>query len=375
MSPYFSPRPDHTLLVLDGPHALRIDLRRGPTAYEVCWLHQADEEAQKENPLRLLGHRKRPARQVTLLTSECRSLIVELPSYGLGNDNLEDILALEAEQLTGESRDLCECCHITLKNEAEMKTFRVLQMDLQRILHYRNEVAAFRGCTLTGLGHPGLRPEVEADGIPWEDASALTAWASRWAEPFRVLDGRMQGIPCFQVPPKPVGMRQQVRIGALALLGGAALIGLDSFVKGQKLETLRAELAAIEAPANRGRELNEEINHLRRDLNRAPASAPGGVLHRNRLALLLTELREGVQAEAALAGIEQSDTLPVVTLLAPTAEAAHRVEHRLGPRLESIGWRMRVAEREATHLWPDGGPHRLRLRLEPLEGSFPGGRS
>lgn len=377
MPPFLRPRPDQTLLILDEDKALRMDLRRGAAAYEVTWMHRAEEEAHRENPLRLLAHRKPSARQVTLLTHECASVTVELPSYGLGTDNLDEVLAMEAEQLTGQSRESCDFAYLTLKTEGDLKTFRIVQMDYARLVSYRNEVAAFRGCTLAGLGHPAPAGAADDEGIPWNDPAALEAWADRWAGQFRVLDGRVQGVPLIPVPPKPVGMRQQVAIGAAALLGGLALVGLDSFVNLQKLQSLRAELEAIESPANRGRELNEEINRLRRELTRAPTAAGGGALHRARLAALLHELQEGLQAEAMLTGIRQPEQMPQITLLAASPEAAHRVEQRLSRRMESIGWRMRTAEREALHLWPDGGPHRLQIQLEP--GMAPvaaaGGRS
>lgn len=148
-------RPDRSVLVHCRAGCFRMDFVRKGNAFEVRRLHSPEVPADDREDWipSLLKSGPPAAREVIVLSDTVRLLLSELPEAP-SSVQLPEILALEAEQVSGLSAADTTIAHTILPSVDGMPRYLLCQLPWETLLAWRNKVRA-AGARLLQVGHPG----------------------------------------------------------------------------------------------------------------------------------------------------------------------------------------------------------------------------
>lgn len=323
-------RPAATLLIHAEQDAWRLDLHRRaegfvPRITAHCTLEKAVSPKDTGWITTLLKAKSGAAREIVILSTALHSLLIEVfPDQG--GASLEELLALEAQSLTGIPASDAAIGWQPMPSRADgLDRFWVCQGDLALLQAFR---AACGERRLTHVGHPAglglagagrlleswndlailhtgeagafeiwtgeeseeeafrdplveahlhaedleileVRPEQgdASDGrLRLRDPGTLQRWAEQMARQWRPIDRRAGLLPFIAIPRSPISSRKQAMLiagtTALALL----LLGGHWFLMESRKSALEKEVSDLREPVDRMAALQKEINAAKREL-------------------------------------------------------------------------------------------------------------
>ncbi len=416
----------------DGEWNARVDLALGPDGFQVngCMIG-APAEPGHDWIAGLLRRRPAPSANVLLLTSECIPVLAEIAAMTAGGQ-LRDLLAMEAEHASNVSGADSLIGFLALQAEAGLQRFWICQAPWELVTGCRQAVAS-AGCRLLQLGHPGGiplesgRPQLEhwldaslfhagngktremhawsgaaasaeasafaraghfqepvlrvsasagnapgeGDRIDLREEPGLRRWAEGLAAAHRALDGWLCGVPLIDVPPPPIGRRDQVRVGAAAAAAAALLIGFHYFANHLRVEALRSELDVVSAPARDLAEIERQLAGLRAERTKLEGGDGGAdashlLDQRKRITALLDGIASGQDPAAVILAIRPDGDVTRATGLSLSPQAPQAMSARMAERLGAQGWRVSLVRRTAKLANEDGGPWEFEIAFFPV---------
>lgn len=417
----FSPRPAATFLIRADRATFRLDLRRRNERWEILRLLVGPEiapETSYESAPDWIGpllKTKRPAADIHILTTECRTHYTELPDAPRA-DQLPEVLGLEAEQISGLPVGDFILAHRALRSSGTAPVYHLTWIEWERALSLR-ELARRHGCRLASIGHPGgfrladtpqiedwpevsqLLPGEGAEAPPqaWHGAEAAAearAASNRYDAAAPVIldlsDPKLRddwtraliasldrSAPTFAkhalvpIPEAPVSGGKQIAIGAAAGLVAALLVFAHHSVQQQKTVDLRDELTQLRAPREELSQLERERTALRReltDLRRQGGSADQAAALFTRgpfIASLLDGLTDGIDERSVVARLSAEAGVQRIEGITLHPEAPYALARHLAALPPLNSWDIHLESRTALLTHENGGPWAFVLRVGP----------
>ncbi|MEO0795713.1 MAG: hypothetical protein AAFX93_11145 [Verrucomicrobiota bacterium] len=206
-----------------------------------------------------------------------------------------------------------------------------------------------------------------------EEAGRLK-WAEHLAEALDPLSKSLEALPRLVIP-KPEMSNRELALVTAGVTGAAVLLAVAhfAFVKTSS-KNLEQQVASMRLPVEEVRDGEKKINDLKRELRRLQgkrSDEPFDVsAHRSRMASLLHLLAHAVNEEVVMQGIESRGLDIMVSGVSASSQGPANYVRSLNQFVTDTGWRATLAGRDATLVFPDGGPWTFTVELSPANDSL-----
>jgi hypothetical protein len=370
------PRPALTLLVIYPHKLVRADFARGaaPRLLELWQQPRPDiedtgilvEAATQQGP-KLRG-------AVWILWSDlfAQSLRLDAKSMGLAGKDLQRTLAFEAEPLSGiVALDSLVAYRQTGAEKGE-REFWVLQAPQRDVELLRDTVARLGGRLAGVTSTAGLDMPLAVD---LDSASADDQQLRDWLHQCAAALTRKHEQPIAIAPPvRPLtnGQRWLIALG-VALPVALLCWAMNTYFAGPQLAEMRDELKKHQAAIEKVKGIDKQIGDLTSqktelvrtngDLQRALAVLG---TQRMRTAGLLSNLASYRCDDLIILKIDARAGEPTVHGLCMKPGIATVFAHKMGEKVQGLGWQAESPRSEAQNILANGGPWSFELHFQDV---------